>query len=695
MIRTCSCLLVYLAVCSLGMADTLPVDANQLVPKGRGTVGLEDGTIVIRFDDPVADSGVAIKPPVGSGYWDLSGWQVLAVEVENLNPLRQMRLNLCLWGEGDSNGKRQEVNTGIALNPREKRTMKLLLPHGLGYDVPKGTPGPQVVNPARIATIEFCMQWPFERPATDLVHCRISNLRTEGRMPAAKVVPEGSFFPFIDRFGQYAHREWPEKIHADADLVEKRKEESATLAMCPRPAVWDRFGGWKEGPQLEATGSFRTEKYKGRWYFVDPDGKLFFSHGLDVLHAHTDATKTKDHERWFASPIPESGALAFTDTNLKIKYGKDDYASDFYDNLAKRLECWGFNTIGDWGNSALIEKRQLPYTLQLTDYDWKMPRIAGSKLKFYDVFDPAYVRGMKNLVSNAIARNPFVERSLSDPLCIGYFIDNELNFGNRRQYDLITAVLQSPPQQAMKQELVRDLKRRYSTIGTLNTAWGTDYQDWDRLLNSTAVPGMTEAFKTCAEAFTRRSVDQYFRLCRDAVKSVAPHRLYLGCRFISTDAVRPILYEASKKYCDVLSVNVYAHSVANLGLDAFPDMPVLIGEFHFGVLDRGMFSAGLCPSGITQEDRALAYTRFVQGALVNPLIVGAHWFQFRDQPLTGRWDGEGYAIGFVDVADTPYEAMTRASRAMGETMYAHRQAGRLGGDGGPVDRVDQEGKKAP
>ena len=45
--------------------------------------------------------------------------------------------------------------------------------------------------------------------------------------------------------------------------------------------------------------------------------------------------------------------------------------------------------------------------------------------------------------------------------------------------------------------------------------------------------------------------------------------------------------------------------------------------------------------------------------------------------LTGRWDGEGYQIGFVDVADTPYPEMIKASREVGENMYTYRMNGKL------------------
>ena len=67
--------------------------------------------------------------------------------------------------------------------------------------------------------------------------------------------------------------------------------------------------------------------------------------------------------------------------------------------------------------------------------------------------------------------------------------------------------------------------------------------------------------------------------------------------------------------------------------------------------------------------RAEALRTFVRGALSNPLLVGCHYFQYRDQPLVGRDDGEAYQIGFVDVCDRPYREVAEASREIGETLY--------------------------
>ena len=48
--------------------------------------------------------------------------------------------------------------------------------------------------------------------------------------------------------------------------------------------------------------------------------------------------------------------------------------------------------------------------------------------------------------------------------------------------------------------------------------------------------------------------------------------------------------------------------------------------------------------------------------------MGIAWFQYTDQGLMGRRDGERYNIGLVDVTDQPY-AITKGIRAASENLY--------------------------
>jgi hypothetical protein len=101
------------------------------------------------------------------------------------------------------------------------------------------------------------------------------------------------------------------------------------------------------------------------------------------------------------------------------------------------------------------------------------------------------------------------------------------------------------------------------------------------------------------------------------------------------------------------------------------DFPVIIGEFHFGALDRGMFDPGLKAAG-NQQDRSEKYAAYIKAAAEAPWCVGAHWFQYTDQPLTGRSDGENYNIGFIDATDDPYPELRAAARAIHTQLYPLR-----------------------
>lgn len=61
----------------------------------------------------------------------------------------------------------------------------------------------------------------------------------------------------------------------------------------------------------------------------------------------------------------------------------------------------------------------------------------------------------------------------------------------------------------------------------------------------------------------------------------------------------------------------------------------------------------------------------------HPQFVGTHWFQWQDEPTTGRaWDEENYQIGLVDIADTPYRETVDAVREVGLRMYRWRAESR-------------------
>lgn len=115
-------------------------------------------------------------------------------------------------------------------------------------------------------------------------------------------------------------------------------------------------------------------------------------------------------------------------------------------------------------------------------------------------------------------------------------------------------------------------------------------------------------------------------------------------------------------------MNVYRTSVDRKVMEeiyAAVGRPIIVGEFHFGVPGRGL-AAGLVQV-CDQTERGIAYRSYVEQAAAFPAFIGASWFQWTDQPSTGRMDGENYNIGLVDVTDRTYLPSSFAST---ETFYS-------------------------
>lgn len=644
---------------------------------------------VLRIQTGTKQEWPGVTIPAPQGAWDLSRFGEVRLEVRN--PGTQPVSVHCRVDNAGADGTRHCVSGSVKVAPDEMKTLRVALrrtqPGKLGgklfgmrgYPVEPG--GDHAVDAGKITQVLVFVAKP------DAEHTfEISALRAEGDYvaPTASIADADPFLPFIDTFGQYRHRDWPGKVHSLDELRARRESEARELEAQPGPAEWSRYGGWSAGPQLEATGFFRTAKHEGNWWLVDPEGRLFFSQGIDCVRM-TDATPVEEREAWFADfpgAQPEFAEFAstafalkghyaerkprcfsFAAANLKRKYG-DDWKTACRDAAHRRLRSWGLNTIANWSDESTRLLRRTPYTDNVGSYGAK--RIEGSEGywgKFPDVFDPSFRESLRRSMEHRRGK------SAGDAWCIGYFSDNEMAWGD--EISLALAALKSPPEQAAKREFLAWLRERHGAIAKLNAAWGTAHASWDALLAHREAPDKAKA-RADLEDFYSHIAETYFQTVREAIREVAPHQLYLGCRFAW---VNPRAAKAAAKFCDVVSFNRYERSVAALRIEG-ADVPLLIGEFHFGALDRGMFHTGLVAVA-SQRERAAAYRDYVRSALTHPQIVGCHWFQYQDEPTTGRvYDEENYQIGFVDIADTPYPEMTAASRALAAEMYPLRHTAR-------------------
>jgi hypothetical protein len=154
-----------------------------------------------------------------------------------------------------------------------------------------------------------------------------------------------------------------------------------------------------------------------------------------------------------------------------------------------------------------------------------------------------------------------------------------------------------------------------------------------------------------------------------AIRRHDPNHLILGLRFGGGALPEPMLRAC--RVFDVYSLNVYATQLDAKRLDEIARVtgrPIIVGEFHFGVPGRG-----LAPGLVQVRDlaeRGVAYRYYVEQAAAHPALIGTSWFQWVDQPCTGRFDGENYNIGLVDVTDRPYADLVEAMRTTHRRVQA-------------------------
>ncbi len=485
------------------------------------------------------------------------------------------------------------------------------------------------------------------------------------------------FFPFIDKYGQFIHKNWEGKTLKDSDLLHDLNIELAKLEYNRNYQKVSKYGGWLEGKRHKATGNFYLSKVDGKWWMIDPDGYLFWSHGVVRVTPSSAVTIIDDREHYFevlpdrSSPYGEfyktkdeflykyyksrekNRTYDFSASNLKLKYG-EEWRSSYTTMVTKRLNSWGINTISAGSDPKIYQAANIPYCDRI---ELISPRIDGAPAKLNVVRDPFDTEFKTQLIKQLQDR----KKELRSEWCYGYFIDNKLVWG--ANYDIGRWVLKSSSKQPAKQTFIKNLKSKYKDIDVLNDAWNVNYTSWNEVLLKNDEPS-EKSLKDCAE-FSSILIEKYFKNVKEVIKDVAPSKLYLGCRYVS---INENVLRIAAKYSDVLTFDLFVDSLSDFKLPEGIDKPVIIGEFHFGALDRGLFNAGLNKKA-NQKERGLAYEKYVKSALKNPQIIGTSWHQFSDQATTGRFDGENFQDGLTDVCDRVYEETVLKVQEVGHNIY--------------------------
>jgi hypothetical protein len=96
-------------------------------------------------------------------------------------------------------------------------------------------------------------------------------------------------------------------------------------------------------------------------------------------------------------------------------------------------------------------------------------------------------------------------------------------------------------------------------------------------------------------------------------------------------------------------------------------LPMIIGEYHFGTVDRGM--AQSLWQVDSRKERGVAFRYYTERGYSHPGLIGTAYFMWSDEDLTGRGDGENYNCGLVDVTDRPYKYQVEAMLETAKRLY--------------------------
>lgn len=548
---------------------------------------------------------------------------------------------------------------------------------------------------------------------------------------------------YVDQFGQNSRLDFPIKIHSDEELRKVANKELADLSQAGLMPDRSRFGGWKDGPRLKATGYFRTEKVKGKWWMVDPEGYLFFSHGLanvrmanlttltgvdfkddSVRYIDPEAVTPEDSmgivnvsdevrkSRYIASdvrhdmfnwlpdyddelaehysyrrsvlfgPVTSGETYSFYRANLERRYGQqypESYVKKWQEVTLDRFQNWGFTSMGNWVDPAFYTNEEVPYFANgwiIGDY-----KTLSSKHDVWapmpDFFDPEFVRRAQ------ITIETIAQEVHNSPWCVGVFVDNEKSWGLRdgnaeHRYGLILdALSKNAHQSPAKAAFTKQLQSKYQSIEMLNKAWHTQFDSWKTFANGVNLSAYPDAMMNDLSYLLEMLSEEYFRVVHDALAKAMPDHLYMGARMANWGMPNETI-KASVKYSDVLSFNIYEEGIQPKEWAFLKDidLPTVIGEYHIGASsETGLYHPGLVQAD-NQADRAQMYLDYMQSVLASPNMVGAHWFQYVDSPISGRaFDGENYNVGFVSTTDIPYPEMIKAAKKFNAKVYPTRYNG--------------------
>lgn len=478
-------------------------------------------------------------------------------------------------------------------------------------------------------------------------------------------------------------------------------EARASEDVCQSPALagygFDRYGGWK-GIRVSSTGRFRVERIRGVWWFVTPEGHVLFSTGVTGVDPIGDYVRGTNESPYLANVLRRHGSV-----------------QAWAEVTTQRFCALGFRVLGGWMAAEHLDlfAQRFPYTVNVDVYDTFPPARGG----------PPSLRARRDVfVADALERarsvarpGSLAERCAHDPWCVGIYVENEVPYlpsivAGGGHLDVYLAQAAGSPAKTAVEQFFR--QRYGGDVDAFNRVWATPLRDFaeisqlrflgtcpaslgyeDDLCYLDETPERRAdriAFEALVAARVAEIADRVVRELGSAVLNLGP-RVVVGP--FAHEVIRALAAPTDVFSTNNYDVTAYARSflppgveerLKNLGftgIDPFERLqefwqltgkPILITEwFYRRARPEGSFPPVLpeVPDGPAQ---AAAVRTYLERILEMPFVVGAHWFQWVDQPIEGRRDGENQLIGIVDIEDNLNEPLASAMAEINRSVITRR-----------------------
>ncbi len=438
------------------------------------------------------------------------------------------------------------------------------------------------------------------------------------------------------------------------------------------------------GIALAGSGAtWRVTNDAGVWWLIRPNGERTVSLGVN----HVDP-------RLWVMPYNRQHTVGLYGADFSERGGRVNARSAgarrWMGRVLDNLAGWGFNTLGFHTPvpSALFADRiawmATVRPITLTSY---LPA-----LEYVDVFAPEVAARLDAGVREVC------EASRGEPNLLGYVYSDRPMYGvganPRRQGGTnpwVATLQQQPSGSPGKRTWIGVLAQRYGTPPLAAAAQGVSASSWDALGAITSWPEASPGSPAEADqlVFLALVVERWYQLQFEAVRRHDPAHLIfgdklgggkaeVGYRGGNHPAIPEYLYPILKRYVDVVSVEWYGQIedqvTALRAIHAATGKPILLGDSSFAEVqpEQGGKSKGVIVR--SQAEVGDAFARYLEGAMVEPYIVGWHFCGYIES-FTAQNDRFQPQNGFIDPFEKVHqEAVSKVKAANGKAVRWHEAA---------------------